>query len=60
MCYFRQQAEREGRATFTLPFSLSMLADYIATDRSAMMRELKHLRQEKLIQAEGREITLLC
>lgn len=60
LCYFRQQAEREGSATFTLPFSLSMLADYIATDRSAMMREMKHLRQEKLIQAEGREITLLC
>jgi len=58
--YLRQQAERVGRAPFTLPFSLSMLADYIATDRSAMMRELKHLRQEKLIQAEGREITLLC
>lgn len=60
LCYFRQQAERAGSVTFTLPFSLSMLADYIATDRSAMMRELKHLRQEKLIRAEGREITLLC
>ncbi len=60
LCFFRQQAEREGSDTFILPFSLSMLADYIATDRSAMMRELKHLRQEELIRAEGREITLLC
>lgn len=59
LCYFRQQAERAGGSSFTLPFSLSMLADYIATDRSAMMREMKHLRQEDLIRTDGREITLL-
>lgn len=58
LCYFRQQATRAGSRSFTLPFSLSLLADYIATDRSAMMRELKHLRQEALVQTDGREITL--
>lgn len=59
LCFFRQQADRAGGSCFTLPFSLSMLADYIATDRSAMMREMKHLRQEDLIRTDGREITLL-
>jgi hypothetical protein len=38
---------------------LGALADYIATDRSAMMRELKRLREEELIATDGRVITLL-
>ena len=58
LCYFRQMAEKEGRNVFQLPFSLSTLADYIATDRSAMMRELKHLREEGVIQSEGRRFSL--
>lgn len=60
LCFFHQQAARAESDTFTLPFSLSMLADYIATDRSAMMRELKHLRQEELIRSDGRQITLMA
>lgn len=58
LCYFRQQAGKEGGSSFTLPFSLSTLADYIATDRSAMMREMKHLREEGLISSDGRRFTL--
>ena len=58
MCYFQQQADKKGSGTFTLPFSLSFLADYIATDRSAMMREMKHLREGGEIHTHGREITL--
>ena len=59
LCYFRQLSERAGSNTFTLPFSLSTLADYIATDRSAMMRELKRLREEGVIRSDGRQFTLL-
>lgn len=58
LCYFRQQAEKEGADSFTLPFSLSTLADYIATDRSAMMRELKRLREEGTVSSDGRRFTL--
>ena len=58
MCYFRQLSEKAGGETFTLPFSLSTLADYIATDRSAMMRELKRLREEDLVQSDGRKFTV--
>ena len=58
LCYFRQQSEKEGANTFTLPFSLSTLPDYIATDRSAMMRELKRLREEGTVSSDGRRFTL--
>lgn len=58
LCYFHQLAEKAGSNTFQLPFSLSMLADYIATDRSAMMRELKRLKEEGVLRSEGRRITL--
>jgi len=58
MCYFRQLSQEAGGPTFTLPFSLSTLADYIATDRSAMMRELKRLREEGSVRSDGRQFTL--
>ena len=59
LCYFRLMAEKETGDSFTLPFSLSTLADYIATDRSAMMRELKRLKEEEMIVSDGRKFTLL-
>lgn len=59
LCYFRQLSFKANGKTFTLPFSLSTLADYIATDRSAMMRELKRLREEELITSDGRRFQLL-
>lgn len=59
LCYFRQISEKTSSDTFTLPFSLSVLADYIATDRSAMMRELKRLRDEGVICSDGRQITMV-
>ena len=58
LCYFRQLSQQSGSRTFTLPFSLSTLADYIATDRSAMMRELKRLREEGSVHSEGRQFTI--
>lgn len=58
LCYFRQLVDKAGSRTFTLPFSLSTLADYIATDRSAMMRELKRLREEEIVYSDGRKFTL--
>lgn len=58
LCYFRQLSQQSGSPTFTLPFSLSTLADYIATDRSAMMRELKRLREEGSVRSDGRLFTI--
>ena len=59
LCYFRQQAGKSGGDAFTLPFSFSVLADYIATDRSAMMRELRHLKEQGVLRTDGRKITIL-
>ena len=42
-----------------LSFSFKDLADYLAINRSAMFRELKHLKEEKLIEVNNRKITLL-
>lgn len=58
LCYFRQLSQEANSRTFTLPFSLSTLADYIATDRSAMMRELKRLREEGSVRSDGRQFTI--
>lgn len=44
--------------SFTLPFSFSALADYLCVDRSAMMRELKRLKDDGIISSNRREITL--
>lgn len=57
--YFKLQAAHAHSRTFTLPFSLSTLADYIGADRSAMMRELKKLREENIVSTENRTITLI-
>ena len=59
MRYFSLQAHRAGGQQFVLPFSLSALADYISTDRSAMMRELKKMREDGLVEINGRNVTVL-
>lgn len=58
LCYFSLQQAKSNSNTFTLPFSLSALADYISTDRSAMMRELKKLRDSGSVDISGRKVTL--
>ena len=57
LCYFSLLAAKSG-GEFLLPFSLSALADYISTDRSAMMRELKKMRDERLVDITGRKVLL--
>ena len=56
--YFQLQAAKGRDRSFQLPFSLSALADYISADRSAMMRELKKMREEMLVTITGRQVTL--
>ena len=58
MRYFELQAAKRRGRSFLLPFSLSALADYISADRSAMMRELKKMREEMLVTISGRQVTL--
>lgn len=57
LCYFRSCASPAGE--FTLPFSLSALAEYLSVDRSAMMREIKKMKVEGIIEQNGRRIKLI-
>lgn len=58
--YFKILSEKSFSKTFTLPLSLTDLADYLSVDRSAMMRELKSLKEEGFIKkSDKNKITLL-
>lgn len=59
LCYFALCARQNHSERFTLPFSLSALADYLCVDRSAMTREMGKLKAEGLLSSHGRQITLL-
>ena len=57
--YFDIEHKKTRQRHIYLPFSLKDLADYLAINRSAMFRELKHLKEEKFIEVKGNRITLL-
>ena len=57
--YFNIMSARSLNKTFYLNFSLTDLADYLSIDRSAMMRELKNLQDDRIIKKEKNKITLL-
>ena len=58
LCYFEYLKGRQKSTQITLPMTYSDLADYIAADRSALMREVKNLSSEGVITADGKRITL--
>ena len=57
--YFEIENKKTRLNFFYLPFTFRDLADYLAINRSAMFRELKHLKDEKFIEINDRKITLL-
>lgn len=59
MTYFTALSRETGARTITLPMSLAALAEYLCVDRSAMMRELRVMRKEGILETNRREITLL-
>lgn len=59
LSYFELLANDNPKRSFTLPFTYTDLADYLSVDRSAMMREIKNLKEEGFIKANGRKITLI-
>jgi len=56
VCYFLLQCGEAGKKEFVMPFTLSALAEYISTDRSAMMRELRRLREEGVVEIAGKKV----
>ena len=59
LTYFNALSIENNSKSFDLPFSLTDLADYLMVDRSAMMRELKRMSDEKIIKKSKNKITLL-
>ena len=57
--YFDIEYKKTLSKNIELQFSLKDLADYIAVNRSAMFREIKHLKEERLIEIKSKRITLL-
>ena len=49
----------KSRRYITLPFTYTDLADYLCVDRSAMMRELKKMKNDGIIKTDGKKIKLL-
>ena len=58
LAYFRIATKNNNSRIFYLPFNFSNLADYLATNRSAMSREMRHLKDEGLIEVKGKRIKL--
>ena len=59
LMYFSLISTRKLSKTFELPLSLTDLADYLNVDRSAMMRELKLLKEDGMVDKIGNRIILL-
>ncbi len=57
--FFEYLKTEKNKSTFILPLPLADLADYLAVDRSAMMREIKNLNDECIIKSDKRRITIL-
>ncbi|MBQ7410099.1 MAG: Crp/Fnr family transcriptional regulator [Clostridia bacterium] len=59
LTYFNYLSIENSSKTIELPFSLTDLADYLMIERTAMMRELKRLQDEKIIKKNKSKIVLL-
>lgn len=58
LSYLKERSLEEESNTITIPYSFQELADYLCVDRSAMMREIKKLTDEKIIKKNGRTFTI--
>lgn len=57
--YFHILEKEQSSNVITLPFTFTTLAEYLSVDRSAMMRELKNLKDEEIIMIKDKKITLI-
>ena len=59
MAYLNSATGEKRGESFTLPMSYTTLAEYLSVDRSAMMRELKNLVDEGIIERDGKKLKIL-
>ena len=58
LTYFNNLSKKCNKKSFNLPITYIELADYLSVDRSAMTREIKKLKDEKIISINGKKITI--
>ncbi len=56
--YFQITSKRIGSKIIYLPFTYTELAEYLAIDRCAMQRELKNLKDDRIIDIENKKIRI--
>lgn len=56
--YLKYIEEISESKPFVIPMSLVSLAEYLSVDRSAMMREIRLMKEEGLLQSAGRKFLL--
>ena len=57
--YFHINRKKTGSNNIYLPYNYTALSDYLGVNRSALMRELKNLKDEGFIESKGHKIKLL-
>ena len=57
--YLSEEAGRQNRSSFTIPFNRQQMADFLSVDRSAMSNELCKMRDEGLLKFEKNQFELL-
>ena len=58
LAFFKIVSDKNNSKYIYLPFSFTELADYLAVDRASMHRELKHLKEEGIIDIKNKRIKL--
>ena len=56
--YIQSSCDAKTGEFFEIPFTLGDLAEYLAVDRTAMMREIRNLKKDGLIDSERRRFLL--
>ncbi len=57
--YFKIEYENTHSKTIPMKMSLKDLADYISVNRSSMFREIKYLKEDKIIDITDKKLTIL-
>ena len=57
--YIGSSTEKRSDGSFDIPIPLAELAEYLGVDRSAMMREIKAMKNDGLISGNRREFIVL-
>ena len=61
LSYFKILRYRQkGYETFEIPFSMTELSEYLCINRSAMLREIKNMKEENIISVNGKRVKLVA